>query len=209
MGRIWVSVNRSTVSDSATPWTVAHQAPLSMEFPRQEYWSGLSCPSPGDLLDPGIEPKSPALQVDSLPSGWTVQFASCAESQCQELADKCDGGPVGEVPKAIRARMNLAQSASQVGVGTKTPSQLVTFNFLNFIYVYLFIWLCCASSWVLFPQLAIEPWPLAVKVQSHNHWTAREFPFQLFLNSALHSHVVQPFLPSPLKPVHICSLTGW
>ena len=50
------------------PWTVAHQAPLSLGFPRQEYWSGLSFPSPGDLPDPGIEPSSPALQADSLPS---------------------------------------------------------------------------------------------------------------------------------------------
>ena len=49
-------------------WTVACQAPLSMGFFRQESWSGLSCCSPGDLLDPGIEPTSPALQVDSLPS---------------------------------------------------------------------------------------------------------------------------------------------
>ena len=45
----------------ATPWTVADQAPLSMGFPRQEYWSGLPFPSPGDLPDPGIEPTSPAL----------------------------------------------------------------------------------------------------------------------------------------------------
>ena len=45
----------------ATPWTVAHQAPLSMGFPRQEYWSGLSFPSPGDLPNPGIKPTSPAL----------------------------------------------------------------------------------------------------------------------------------------------------
>ena len=51
----------------ATPWTVAHQAPLSTEFSRQEYWSGLPCPSPGDLPDPGIEPKSPTLQAHSLP----------------------------------------------------------------------------------------------------------------------------------------------
>ena len=49
-----------------TPWTVAHQAPLSMEFSGQEYWSGLSFPSPGDLPNPGIEPRSPALQADSL-----------------------------------------------------------------------------------------------------------------------------------------------
>ena len=49
-----------------TPWTIARQAPLSMGFSRQEYWSGLPCPSPGDLPDPGIEPRSPALQADCL-----------------------------------------------------------------------------------------------------------------------------------------------
>ena len=48
--------------------TDSRQGPLSMEFSRQEYWSGLPCPPPGDLPDPGIEPGSSALQVDSLPS---------------------------------------------------------------------------------------------------------------------------------------------
>ena len=61
----------SVLLDSfATPWTVAHQAPLSMEFSRREYWSGLPFPPPGDLPDPGIEPASlasPALQGNSLP----------------------------------------------------------------------------------------------------------------------------------------------
>ena len=51
-----------------TPWTVAHQTPPSMGFSRQEYWSGLPFPSPGDLPDPGIEPRSPALQADALTS---------------------------------------------------------------------------------------------------------------------------------------------
>ena len=51
-----------------TPWTVAHQAPLSRGFSRQEYWSGLPFPSPGDLPDPGIKPRSPALQADALTS---------------------------------------------------------------------------------------------------------------------------------------------
>ena len=50
-----------------TPWTVAFLASLSLEFSRQEYWSGLPFPSPGTLPDPGIEPGSPALQRDSLP----------------------------------------------------------------------------------------------------------------------------------------------
>ena len=58
----------SRVGLFATPWTVAYLAPLSMGFSRQEYWSGLPFPSPGDLPYPGIEPGSPALQADSLPS---------------------------------------------------------------------------------------------------------------------------------------------
>ena len=59
------SVSCSVVSDSVTPWTVARQGPLSMGFSRQECWSGLPCPPPGDLPTPGIEPGSPALQADS------------------------------------------------------------------------------------------------------------------------------------------------
>ena len=59
LSRVWLFV---------TPWTVAYQAPLSMEFSRQEYWSGLPFPSPGDLPDPGNEPGSPTLQADALPS---------------------------------------------------------------------------------------------------------------------------------------------
>ena len=59
---------RSVVSDSLQPHgLLACQAPLSMGFPRQEYWTGLPFPSPRDLPDPGIEPRSPALLVDSLP----------------------------------------------------------------------------------------------------------------------------------------------
>ena len=56
------------MSDSATPWTIAHQVPPPMEFSRQEYWSRLPFPSPGDLPNPGIKPPSPTLQADALPS---------------------------------------------------------------------------------------------------------------------------------------------
>ena len=56
----------SRVQLFVTPWTVAYQAPQSMEFSRQEYWSGLPFPSPGDLPNPGIEPRSPTLQADAL-----------------------------------------------------------------------------------------------------------------------------------------------
>ena len=58
----------SRVQLFATPWTVACQAPPSLGFSRQEYWSGLLFPSPGDLPNPGMNPGSPALQADSLSS---------------------------------------------------------------------------------------------------------------------------------------------
>ena len=67
MGYLSVITN-VVVFAAATPWTVPLQTPLSVEFSRQEYWSGLPFPSPGDLPDPGIESGSPTLQADSLPS---------------------------------------------------------------------------------------------------------------------------------------------
>ena len=60
-----VGVSCSVMSNSATAWTVALQTPLSMGFSRQEYWSGLPCPPPGDRPNPGIKPGSPALQADT------------------------------------------------------------------------------------------------------------------------------------------------
>ena len=67
-GILALMLTRPVMSDSLwTLWTVAYQAPLSMGFSRQEYWSGLPCPLPGDLPDPGIEPMSPVLQADSSP----------------------------------------------------------------------------------------------------------------------------------------------
>ena len=63
----------SRVQLFVTPWTVAYQAPPSMEFSRQEYWSGLPFPSLGNLADPGIEPRSPTLQTDALLSKPTSE----------------------------------------------------------------------------------------------------------------------------------------
>ena len=84
----------------ATPWALACHAPLSVGFSRQEYWSGLPSCSPGDLPDPGVEPGSPTLQADSLPSdpggnffyhflhssNWTV-IAKGAENSVRGLAE--------------------------------------------------------------------------------------------------------------------------
>ena len=66
---LWQKVKSlSPIRLFVTPWTVAYQAPLSMGFSRQQYWNGLPFPSPGDLPNPEIEPGSPALQADTLPS---------------------------------------------------------------------------------------------------------------------------------------------
>ena len=70
------------MGDSATLWTVACQAPLSMGFSRQEYWSELPCCLPGDLPDPGIKPVSSALQADSLLlSYWGSLFMGYCSSE--------------------------------------------------------------------------------------------------------------------------------
>ena len=74
---VCVCESLSRVQLFATPQTVARQAPLSMGFSRQGYWSGLPFPSPLDVPDPGIEPGSPALQVDAFPSELPGKFLPC------------------------------------------------------------------------------------------------------------------------------------
>ena len=69
-----VKVSHTVMSNSAIPWTAACPALLSMEFSRQEHWSGLPFPSPGDLPELGIKPGSPALQADSLPTEPLLQY---------------------------------------------------------------------------------------------------------------------------------------
>ena len=68
LGLWWCGLVTKSCPTLTTPWTMVCQTPLSMGFSRQEYWSGLPFPSPGDFPDPGIEPRSPALQADSLPT---------------------------------------------------------------------------------------------------------------------------------------------
>ena len=76
-----------------TPWTVAYQAPPSMGSSRQECWSGLPFPSPGDLPDPGIEPRSPALQADALPSEPPGKPYSISSPQKETLASVSSHSP--------------------------------------------------------------------------------------------------------------------
>ena len=114
----------SRVQLFATPWTVAYQAPLSMEFSRQKYWSGLLFPSPGDLPNPGIESRSPALRADTLPSepsGKSLGHLAAAAKLlqlCLTLCDPIDSNPQGSlVPRILQARTLdwVAISFSNIG----------------------------------------------------------------------------------------------
>ena len=77
-----VSVYSVLSNSFAAPWTVAHQAPLSMGFSRQESWSGLPFPPPGDLSDPGVEPMSPALWAGSTGEAHGILYGSEKENGC-------------------------------------------------------------------------------------------------------------------------------
>ena len=81
----------SRVQLSMTPWTVAHQAPLSMGFPRQEYWNGLPFPSLGDLSSPGIKPMSPAVAgrffTTEQPGNPTVQYKGFQIPQMEKISN--------------------------------------------------------------------------------------------------------------------------
>ena len=89
----------------ATPWTVTHQAPLSMEFSRQEYWHGLSFTSPGDLPNPGIEPGSPALQGDSFPFE-SVQSLSCVQLFATPWTATCQASVLHCLPEFAQTHVH-------------------------------------------------------------------------------------------------------
>ena len=88
----------------ATPWTVAHQAPQSMEFSRKEYWSGLPSPPPGDLPNPGIEPGSPTWQADALlsePPGSLIIFNMVSAVATLQGKDSPPHLPTGDASQKL------------------------------------------------------------------------------------------------------------
>ena len=94
----------AAMSDSVTPWTVALQAPLSMGFSRQEFWSGLPCAPPEDLPNPRIKPASPL--SPPLAGGFFITAAAKSLQSCPTLCDPIDGSPPGSsVPGILQARI--------------------------------------------------------------------------------------------------------
>ena len=142
----------------ATPWTIAHQAPLSMGFSRQEYCSGLPFPSPGNLPDPGIEPGSPALQVDYLPTESPGKPYKDPQKVC--VLQECKAGKITDT--GIRM-MFLAFTVSPFVFFFSSPSSLsltVRTEVKTIVHpkatcwllaprrtpVHLFTWLCCIQT---------------------------------------------------------------
>ena len=95
------------MSDSVILWTVAHQAPLSIGFFRQEYWSGLPFPSPGDLPDPGIEPRSSALQADSLLTELPGKPDPGSERESEISSAEAISGQNGEIIASSKKSLTL------------------------------------------------------------------------------------------------------
>ena len=88
------------------PWTASHRTPLSMRFSRQGYWSGLPFPSPGYLPNSGIDPKSPALQADSLPGSpcsFSGGFPGGFPGGSEVTVSACNAGDLGSVPGSGRS----------------------------------------------------------------------------------------------------------
>ena len=113
-----------------TPWTVARQAPLSMGFSRQECWSGLSCPPPGDRPDPGIESMCPTLQADSSsfeplgkPHKVATKRSNCPKHwkmQCYEILPGHSCPPIGHSMTGQQPRMSHPQVLIKVARAHRT-----------------------------------------------------------------------------------------
>ena len=106
---VCVRISHSLMSNSVIPWTVAHQAPLSMGFSRQQHWSGLPFPTPEDLPHPGIESGSSALQADSLPftplqNGHIYYDCSPGEGHGNPLKYSCLENPMDRGAWRVQAR---------------------------------------------------------------------------------------------------------
>ena len=120
----------SCVQFLATPWTAAYQAPSSMGFSRQDYWSGVPLPSPGDLPNPGIEPGSPTWQADALPSKppalifvlwYPTPVLLPGESQGRRSLMGCS--PWGHKESDTTKRLPFHFSLSCIGEGNGNPLQ--------------------------------------------------------------------------------------
>ena len=119
----------SRVQLCVTPWTVAHQAPQSMGFSRQDYWSELTFPSLGDIPNPGIEPGSPALQADTLPSEPYV-FITVFEYNKLKQSPYCGRGLCSRC--ALEVLVNCIYIPEQVIIDFITKKKTKSMHFTSY-----------------------------------------------------------------------------
>ena len=190
-----------------TPRTIARQAPLSTEFSRRDYWSGLPFPSPGDLPDPGIKPGSPALQADSLPSEpcGTWQKASCCFSSFE--APSCPS-PSPPWPRRSLKTMNITMffcldwlvTRGGRASGWTLCSGPPTYSSLAPLHLYMFSW----GPDSLFSPSFRQPQDLCMccSLSSNTHPLSPSPPhtcaFSQFFPSALPNRKHPPLCPSDI-----------
>ena len=165
------SNSRSVVSDSfVTPWTVGRQAPLSMGFSRQEYWSGLPFPPPGDLPSPGIERRSPALQADS--TVWATREAYRYMDYYQKIKEDTVYSCISinwVVCRKVTFFQNWLQcdrkaSSNQKWQGRKTLSKIYpkkSIKPIGYVLILIYFWLC----WIF---IAVRGLSLAVASRGYS-----------------------------------------
>ena len=130
----------------ATPWTSVHQALLTMEFSRQEYWSVLPFPSPGHLPNPGIKPGSPTLQADSLQSEPPGKPSPCLKNCCHFLPTKCFSVTFPLLSGNFPLRRQLTTSFSKTEPVQLLPNRSLTFS------LYLPCFALSLSGFIIFPS---------------------------------------------------------
>ena len=142
------SVSYSVGSDSVIPWTVAHQAPLSMEISRQEYWSGLTFPTPGDLPNHGLNPQLLHCQVDSLPlvpPGKPSQKKVLVAQSCLTLCNPMDCSLLGSSVRGIFQARILEWVDISYSRGFSRPRDQTCISFIF-----------CIGKWILYHCITWE-----------------------------------------------------
>ena len=172
----WKSPSLSWLWFFVTPWTVAHQLPLSVGFSRQEYWSGKSFPSPGDLPNPGIEPRSLELQADSLSKWQSSDNVSLPPPSPKIETQKVKVNSLSRVRLFATPWTIAYQAPPSMGFSRQEYSKVTPkYSGANISYLLvkksggawanLHLW-----TWTQLTRCAVFPQVTLLTTQQHNHW---------------------------------------
>ena len=132
------------MSDSAMLWTVAHQAPLSIGLSRREYWNGLLCPFPGDLLDPGIKTASPALA-----GGFFTTEPSRKPTRYTVVLNRCYWPPSSQPKRTLRNLVGFKETQTRSIMSIQSPLSFICSFWQYILTAHQFIQLLASTSGTL------------------------------------------------------------